>query len=221
MAPLAAAPTAASRRRARELHAQPTSKLCANTAGYEGQPLLVAGHPLAAPALLESLSTAERAVAAAALRGCSHAEIARERGSSPRTVANQLAGAFRKLEVRSRAELAAKLVTRNRTLRRALPTGPSSDADDGRSFAVASGNQMSDSSARLASLSERERQAATLAALGHGNKHIAHDLGIAPSTVSKYLERAATKLGAGSRVSLIQIMCSLPIETDEASSGEK
>jgi DNA-binding NarL/FixJ family response regulator len=146
-------------------------------------------------ALPEILSSAERAVAVAALRGCSHAEIARERGSSPRTVANQLAHAFRKLEVRSRSELAATLVDRNRALRRAPPTGH----DDA-------------GSAHLALLSDRERQAATLAALGHGNKQIASELGIALSTVSKYLERAATKLGAGSRVSLIQIVSSWPIE---------
>jgi DNA-binding NarL/FixJ family response regulator len=173
--------------------------LRAATVRRDGPALFVAGQ-LAAPALPETLSSAERAVAAAALRGCSDAEIARERGSSPRTVANQLACTFRKLEVRSRAELAAKLGTRNRALRRALPTGHCSRAD---------------SVDRVAKLSDRERQAATLAALGHGNKHIAFDLGIAISTVSKYLERAAAKLGAGSRVSLIQIMGSLLIESDE------
>jgi DNA-binding NarL/FixJ family response regulator len=191
---------------------------------FASKALHVAGHPVVAPVLPETLSSAERAVAAAALRGCSDAEIARERGSSPRTVANQLARAFRKLEVRSRAELAAKLVTRHRGSRRAPPTGQRSDADpvdaDGRGLVMAAGSRMSDGRARLASLSDRERQAAMLAALGHGNKHIAHDLGIAPSTVSKYLERAASKLGAGSRVGLIQIMCSLPADTDEASSGE-
>jgi DNA-binding CsgD family transcriptional regulator len=139
---------------------------------------------LSAAALPESLSSAEREVAAAALRGCSYAEIARERGSSPHTVSNQLASTFRKLEVRSRAELAAKLVRHQRGL---LPAP----------------------SAGQRSLSDRERQAASLAALGHGNKQIAYDLGIALSTVSTYLERAAAKLGAQSRVSLIQIMSSL------------
>jgi DNA-binding CsgD family transcriptional regulator len=43
-----------------------------------------------------------------ALRGRSNADIARVRGSSPRTVANLLARTFRKLKVRSRAELAAR-----------------------------------------------------------------------------------------------------------------
>jgi DNA-binding NarL/FixJ family response regulator len=153
-------------------------------------PTAAAGHSLSTPVLPSTLTSAERSVAAAVLRGCSHAEIARERGSSPRTVANQLAGAFRKLQVRSRAELAASLAAHNRTLLRVLPGG------------------------RQARLSDRERQAARLAALGHGNKHIAYELGVGLSTVSTYLERASTKLGAGSRVSLIQIMSSLPIETE-------
>jgi DNA-binding NarL/FixJ family response regulator len=141
--------------------------------------------PFAAPVLPATLSSAERAVAEAVLRGCSRAEIARERGSSLYTVANQLSCAFRKLQVRSRSELAAKLATRNRASRRALGTGR---------------------------LSDRERQAASLAARGHGNKHIAFELGIALSTVSKYLERAAAKLGAQSRVGLIQMMSPLLIE---------
>ena len=53
------------------------------------------------------LTPAERSVARALLLGQSNAEIARLRGSSPRTIANQVAGIFRKLGVRSRAELAA------------------------------------------------------------------------------------------------------------------
>jgi DNA-binding CsgD family transcriptional regulator len=172
--PLGAKPTVESNRRASGLPAEPTR---ADTSGHEDG----AGHRLGAPALPETLTSAERAVVAAVLRGCSYAEIARERGSSPHTVGNLLANAFRKLGVRSRGELAAKLVARNEAAPRALP----------------------------AKLSDRERQAATLAALGHSNKHIAYDLGIAPSTVSKYLERAAIKLGVRSRVSLIQIMSAL------------
>jgi DNA-binding NarL/FixJ family response regulator len=162
------------------------------------------------------LTPAERAVVAAALRGCSHAEIAHERGSSPRTVANILSSAFRKLQVRSRAELAAKLVVRNDALRPPLEVSHvDCVADDGWSLAGAHGKQMFDGSASLAKLSDRERQVATLAALGHSNKHIGYELGIALSTVSTYLERAALKLGASSRVSLIQLIRSLPVETDE------
>jgi DNA-binding CsgD family transcriptional regulator len=56
---------------------------------------------------LAGLSPAERAVVALALEGLSNREIARRRGSSARTVANQLAAAYRKLGVSGRAELAA------------------------------------------------------------------------------------------------------------------
>jgi DNA-binding NarL/FixJ family response regulator len=41
------------------------------------------------------------------LEGKRNADIARERGTSVRTVANQVAAIFRKLKVRSRAELVA------------------------------------------------------------------------------------------------------------------
>ena len=60
-------------------------------------------------ALLSSLSAAEREVVVAALAGRSYAQIARERGCSRNTVANQLSAAYRKLGVSSRAELAARL----------------------------------------------------------------------------------------------------------------
>jgi len=54
-----------------------------------------------------SLTAAEEAVALAILTGRSNSDIARSRGTSPRTVANQVASLFRKLGVRSRTELAA------------------------------------------------------------------------------------------------------------------
>jgi DNA-binding NarL/FixJ family response regulator len=61
------------------------------------------------PGLPDHLSDAERKVALAALAGLSNAAIARRRGTSPRTVANQLAALYRKLGVRSRTELAARM----------------------------------------------------------------------------------------------------------------
>jgi DNA-binding CsgD family transcriptional regulator len=132
-----------------------------------------------------------------------------------------LSRAFRKLEVHSRAELAAKLVLRDGALGLALNRPPADCIADGWSFAVANDNQTTDRSARLAKLSDRERQVATLAALGHSYKQIAYELGIGLSTVWKYLERAAIKLGADSRMSLIQLMNSLPIQADQASSGDE
>jgi DNA-binding CsgD family transcriptional regulator len=58
---------------------------------------------------LAPLSLAERAVVALAVLGLSNKDIGARRGSSARTVANQLASAYRKLVVGSRAELVARL----------------------------------------------------------------------------------------------------------------
>jgi DNA-binding NarL/FixJ family response regulator len=58
---------------------------------------------------LERLSRAEREVVELLLSGASNAQIARQRGTSARTVANQAASIFRKLGVGSRMELAHRL----------------------------------------------------------------------------------------------------------------
>ena len=53
------------------------------------------------------------------------------------------------------------------------------------------------------SFTPRERQVVGYAALGHDNKVIAYDLGIAHSTVKVLMARAAQKLGVGTRAELI------------------
>lgn len=53
------------------------------------------------------LSEAERTVVRLMLEGASNADIARTRGTAVRTVANQIASIFRKLEIGSRSELFA------------------------------------------------------------------------------------------------------------------
>lgn len=58
---------------------------------------------------LSALTAAERDVALAFAAGESHADIAARRGSSVRTVGNQLASVYAKLGVSSRAELIARL----------------------------------------------------------------------------------------------------------------
>ncbi|CAN5635655.1 hypothetical protein BH09MYX1_BH09MYX1_30760 [soil metagenome] len=58
---------------------------------------------------LAVLSESERAVVTLAVVGLSNGEIAARRSGSARTVANQLASAYRKLGVGSRAELLAHL----------------------------------------------------------------------------------------------------------------
>jgi DNA-binding NarL/FixJ family response regulator len=70
----------------------------------------------AVPALMapRGLTAAEWAVAQAAARGRTNSEIARERGTSVRTVANQLVSLYRKLSVGSRAELVRALIADER-----------------------------------------------------------------------------------------------------------
>ena len=58
-------------------------------------------------------------------------------------------------------------------------------------------------------LTPREHRAATLAALGYTNKLIGYALGTSPSTVTRRLQRAATKLGARSRTELIRAVCAI------------
>ncbi len=75
--------------------------------------LVVLSFPVGAAPNLPALTPAERQILAAILRGMSNDEIARERGRSVRTVANQIAALFRKTGVRSRAELARRLFGRS------------------------------------------------------------------------------------------------------------
>ncbi len=60
-------------------------------------------------AALAPLTDAERDVVMLVLLGLSNQEVAERRACSVRTVANQLASAYRKLEVGSRGELVARL----------------------------------------------------------------------------------------------------------------
>jgi len=66
--------------------------------------------PLPRIELPEGLSAAEQAVVRAVLDGRSNAEIARARGTSPNTVANQLRSIYSKLRVSGRIELVKRCV---------------------------------------------------------------------------------------------------------------
>ena len=72
-----------------------------------------------------AISPREREVAALVARGCTNAEIARELVLEVGTVANHVANILRKLELRSRVELAVWAV------RSGLPGVPGRDAPDG------------------------------------------------------------------------------------------
>jgi DNA-binding NarL/FixJ family response regulator len=74
--------------------------------GVDGE-MIVLAFPIDDLAANATLTPAEHAIVTALESGKSNAEIARERGTSARTVANQIASVFRKLKVGSRAELVA------------------------------------------------------------------------------------------------------------------
>ncbi len=76
-----------------------------------GQRFAVLSLPVG-PAVPEVLSPAERDVVELAFAGKSNAAIARTRGVSTRTVENQIAAAMKKLNVTSRANLTAYLMSR-------------------------------------------------------------------------------------------------------------
>jgi DNA-binding NarL/FixJ family response regulator len=75
---------------------------------------------------------------------------------------------------------------------------------DGRRFLLAQRNDAALVGAGR--LTERERQVAAFAALGHPNKLIAYELGLSTTTVATHLSHAAKKLGLRSRAALIRAL---------------
>jgi DNA-binding NarL/FixJ family response regulator len=75
-----------------------------------GEEFLVLSYGLGRMRLPSSLTDAEREVAGAFVRGSSMNDIARERGTSKNTVANQLRAIYAKLGATSRLDLARVLV---------------------------------------------------------------------------------------------------------------
>lgn len=71
--------------------------------------IAVISAPTRHPRLRDQLTDAERAIVARIAAGDSNRAIAAARGTSSRTVANQIAAIFAKLGVASRAELIARL----------------------------------------------------------------------------------------------------------------
>lgn len=74
---------------------------------------------------------------------------------------------------------------------------------DGRRYIVARPNEPEPALAATGTLTRRELQVAQAAALGHADKLIAYELGLARSTVSQLLARARKKLDARNRLELI------------------
>lgn len=93
-----------------------------------GDVIVISADSLALP---PALSDSEQAVARALIAGHSNAEIARARGTSAKTVANQLYAMFRKLEVGTREELVTLLVDGEKPVDD-LPAASSASEDDHR-----------------------------------------------------------------------------------------
>ena len=91
---------------------------------HRGEEVLVVSYPLRRPGSFALLSAAELAVVEAILEGRSHRDVASERGVSVRTVANQLASAYRKLKVRGAAELAVLVQSATATPSGRTPPSP-------------------------------------------------------------------------------------------------
>jgi DNA-binding NarL/FixJ family response regulator len=72
---------------------------------------------------------------------------------------------------------------------------------DGRRYVVAQPNEPCPP--RRPKLTRRQTQVVEQVALGHGNKLIAYELGLHPSTVATHLAEAAERLGARTRTELI------------------
>jgi len=87
----------------------PPGGLRARTFRFASGDYLVLSYALGACQTPAGLTVAERAVVEAVAAGASNAEIARLRGTSARTVANQLASVFRKLGVHTRHELVLRV----------------------------------------------------------------------------------------------------------------
>jgi len=125
------------------------------------------------PAPHRALTAAEHEVAYGLWLGRSYEQIARERGTSVRTVANQVRAAFRKLRINSRAELCAAL--------HAVFGQPHRESAAPR--------------ASLAALSPREHVVLARRARGDSLKAIAYDLAVSTSTICRDLQRAMAELG--------------------------
>lgn len=77
---------------------------------------------------------------------------------------------------------------------------------DGRRVFLARRNDPRD--AKHTALTQLEVNVARLASVGHSNKLLAYELGVAESTISTALSRAITKLGVASRAELVELVWS-------------
>lgn len=76
---------------------------------YLGPDLALLSFPIGEAELPDGLTVAEQEVALLVYAGSTNKQIAEARGVSPKTIGNQLEAIYRKLDVKSRAELVLRL----------------------------------------------------------------------------------------------------------------
>lgn len=134
------------------------------------------------------------------------AHVVSSRRSRHSHVPPSVAQATREIE-RTRGPLRPSSPDETLALWRALVAGHWAIIDlvdaDGRRYLVA--RKKAPSAATLDALSPREREVLAHAALGHTNKLIAYELGIAVTTVASALAAASHKVGVRSRAELIRL----------------
>jgi DNA-binding CsgD family transcriptional regulator len=81
---------------------------------------------------------------------------------------------------------------------------------DGKVFVLAVRNEPARDVA--SALTERQRAAVALAALGHGNKQVAYALGVTVAAVAMLLARARAATGTRTRVELVRAFKRRPVE---------
>lgn len=150
------------------------------------------------PSLLDprGLTTAESAVAAWAARGHPEKVIAYELGLAQGTVSALLSRAYRKLGIRSRAALVARLAVPTRLERMKL--------DDGAEVLLFSAPNKDHGA--LGALTEAEREVAGAAARGEENRTISARRKTSQATVAKQLASAYRKLGVATRAELARLL---------------
>ncbi len=133
-----------------------------------------------------TLTATELKVARAAMAGASNAEIARQRGCSARTVANQLASAYRKLGVTSRLELVVVLTA----VTSEAAANDAAQPDPPNEHAVS------------VPISVIEWEVLERRATGDRLKTIAYDCGLSISSVSRLTKSGMRKLGVSAPTQL-------------------
>lgn len=131
-------------------------------------------------------------------RGAAKSAIARERLRLAIRGADRARGRLRKSDSEAALESWHALVAGRWSLVDSFERG-------GRRYVVALRNDPH--APGLRALTLRERQVLGYAALGHSNKLIAYELGLAPSTVSSALKRGLARLGLVGRSELVAMAC--------------